>query len=91
MLKNASFNKATKDPTIFKSLTKINSFSSLTPTTIFPSLSLKSSKEFAKQNNAIISLAEEIVCTDKIEPKIIDKLIDTVIEVFTNTWNEPQF
>ena len=41
--------------------------------------------------NDAISLAEEIVCTDKIEPEVIDKLIDTVIEVFTNTWNEPQF
>ena len=37
-------------------------------------------------NNAI-SLAEEIVCTDKIEPEIIDKLIDTVIKVFIHSWH----
>lgn len=41
--------------------------------------------------NNTISLAEKIVCTDKIEPETIDKLVDTVIEVFTTTWNEPQF
>lgn len=49
-------------------------------------------KEFVKRIiNDAICLAEEIVCTDKIEPETIDELINTVVEVFTTTWNEPQF
>lgn len=44
-------------------------------------------KEFIERIiNDAIYLAEEIVCTDKIEPEAIDELINTVVEVFTTTW-----